>query len=114
MSAAAPLPGVLAEIAEVAGREAALELAIAWGGTDIHVPKPEHLTRNPQHPLARLLNFGRAARIARRFGGGQVYLPRARRACALHLAAKGTSSAEIAARLGCTPHSVRRYIRGDH
>lgn len=107
----APLPGVLAEIAEVAGRDAALMLALEWGGLDVHIPKPEYLTHNPRHALARLVDFGRAVRIAQRFGGGQVYLPRARRACAIYLAERGASPAEIGRRLGITPHSARRYCR---
>ena len=43
----APLPGVLAEIAEVAGRAAAVEVSLAWGGDWIHFPKSAHLARHP-------------------------------------------------------------------
>ena len=33
-----PLPGVLAEIEDVAGRQAALDLALALGGETLHIP----------------------------------------------------------------------------
>ena len=113
MTDSAPLPGVLEEIADVAGRPTALAMALAWGGREIHIPKPRHLARHPDHPLARLLKAeGTALRVANYLGGCSVYLPRARRACAVHLAAAGATPGEIAARLALSPSAARRYIRG--
>jgi hypothetical protein len=37
MSDSAPLPGVLEEIADVAGRPTAIVMALAWGGREIHI-----------------------------------------------------------------------------
>ena len=106
----APLPGVLAEIAEVAGRAAALQIALAHGGEDaFHIPRPEHL--GPDHPLTSLVGAEAARVIARRCGGGPVYIPRASRALAPWLAGQGLTTAEIAARLGLSRRTARRYRR---
>ena len=109
---AAPLPGVLAEIAEVAGRAAALEIALVHGGEDaFHIPRPEHLARDRAYPLIALVGHTAALAIARRCGGGPVYIPRARRALVAHLAQQGLTTAEIAARLGIARRTARRYRR---
>ena len=113
MTEPAPLPGVLEEIADVAGRPTAIAMALDWGGREIHSPKPRHLARHPEHPLARLLEVeGTALRVADLLGGSSVYLPRARRACAAHLARAGATPGEIAARLSLSPSAARRYSRG--
>ena len=113
MTESAPLPGVLDEIADVAGRSTAIAMALAWGGREIHIPKPRHLARHPDHPLARLLEAeGTALRVADYLGGSSVYLPRARRACAVHLAHAGATPVQIAARLSLSPSAARRYTRG--
>ena len=113
MADLAPLPGILEEIADIAGRATAITLALAWGGREVHIPKPLHLVRNPEHPLARLLEAeGTALKVADYLGGSCIYLPRARRACALHLAAAGATAGEVAQRLGLSPSAARRYIRG--
>ena len=106
----APLPGVLAEIAEVAGRNVALEIALAHGGKDdFYIPHPDRLA--PDHPLVVLVGGEAARTIARRCGGGSVYIPRARRALVLYLAEQGCSTGEIAARLGLARRTARRYRR---
>ena len=88
-------------------------MALAWGGREVHIPKPLYLVQHPEHPLARLLETeGTALTVADFLGGSCLYLPRARRACALHLAAGGATPAEIAQRLGLSPSAARRYIRG--
>ena len=110
---AAPLPGALAEIAEAAGREAALEIALAHGGEDaFHIPRPERLARDRAHPLIALVGRTAALAIARRCGGGPVYIPRARLALVAHLAQQGLTTAEIAGRLGLSRRTARRYRRG--
>ena len=103
---------MLEEIADVAGRPTAIAMALAWGGREVHIPKPRHLARHPDHPLARLLEAeGTALRVSDYLGGSSVYLPRARRACAVHLAAAGATAVEIAARLSLSPSAARRYMR---
>lgn len=107
------LPGVLGEIAETTGRATAIRLALEWGGRDIHIPKPAHLKRHPEHPLvAILVGEGTASSVAELLGGNKVYFPHARRACAVHLAAGGADAKEIAARLGISRSAARRYARG--
>ena len=104
---------MLEEIEEIAGRATAIRMAIAWGGREVHIPKPAHLARHPDHPLVRLLEAeGTVLQVSNYLGGCSVYLPRARRACAVHLAAVGATPAEIAARLALSPSAARRYIRG--
>lgn len=106
------LPGVLDEIAEVAGRAAAITLALAWGGEDVHIPKPGHLERCPDHPLLGILaaEAGAALAIAERFGGSKIYLPQARPVCVRHLAEQGIPAGAIAARLCISVRTVRRII----
>ena len=102
------LPGVLAEIEEVAGREAALNLALVMGGESIHVPRPDHLAED--HSLAAALGANAAA-VCERFGGDCIYIPKARRALVKLLAQRGHETAVIAQRLGLTKDSVRQYRR---
>ena len=111
MSAEISLPGVLGEIEAAAGREAALTVALKLGGQVMHVPAPDYLLERPDHPLARALGTETAAQVAARLSGGQVYVPRARRALAVHLAGTGLAPPEIAATLGVAVQSARRYIR---
>jgi len=107
------LPGVLAEIAEVAGRDAAIRVALELGGAETHLPKARYLAQHPEHPLFRVLTDASAAlRVAERVGGGSVYIPMAHRACAVHLAAAGEAAPAIAARLGIAVTTARRYMRG--
>ena len=105
----APLPGVLASIEAVAGRDAALKLALAVGGTDLYIPRRAGAMTDA-HPLAAALGRDAAHEIIRRSGGCQIYIPRARRALAMHLA-RGRSAQEIAGVLGCTRSTIRQYLR---
>ncbi len=111
MSGLPELPGVLAEIAELAGREAALKLALAMGGEQIHVPRPDNVKAG--HPLAGAIGAPAAVLVSGRFAGESLYVPKARRALARHLHAKGTPKAAIAARLGVSIKTARQYVRGD-
>ena len=106
---APPLPGVLAEIAGVAGREAALALALARGGDTLYVPRPDSI--EGRHPLAGAVGLDAARRIAGRYSGETLSVPRARRALVRHLAARGLGAREIAARLGISVSAARRYRR---
>lgn len=101
------LPGVLGTVAELAGREAALVLALARGGAEFHVPGS--VRRAARRLRAAGLDGAAAAALARRFRGEKLYIPRARRALAVHLAGQRLASREIAARLGITERTARRY-----
>ena len=103
------LPGVLAEIDEVAGRVAAVDLSIAMGGLTLHVPQPGHM--NHGHLLVEAVGREAALLIAERFQGESLYIPIARRFQALALAERGLSKKEIAQRLRISKRSIERYIR---
>ena len=104
------LPGALAEIAEVAGRDAALQLALHLGGAPLHIPKANNV--GPDHPLVRAVGAGAARAIVARFEGDNIDIPLAQRALVVHLASSGMSSLEIARRLRMAVQAVRRYRRG--
>ena len=109
--AAAPaLPGALAEMAEVAGRAAACDIALAHGGDDgWNVPR--RLDDESGRALADLVGARAARALARRFGGESVAVPLARRALVAHLAGAGLTTTEIARRLGIARRTARRYRR---
>ena len=112
MSSDPALPGVLADIERAAGRGAALQMALTFGGTEIHIPKVDHLHRRPGHPLITTLNLADAEAVAAAVGGGAVYIPFARRAVARYLHMLNWSHGAIARHLGISRTAVRRYVRG--
>jgi len=67
------LPESLAEIAAVIGREGALRLVHACGGTRIFVPRQLRV----QHKLVTWLGFEQANRLSRHFGGETLTVVRA-------------------------------------
>ena len=103
------LLGVLAEIAEIAGREAALALSLASGGCSIYIPRPDRIC--PDHRLARAIGIEAARAVAERFHGEIVEVPMARRALVRDFARRGVSTAAIAERLKLSRKTVRRYRR---
>lgn len=107
MNVNADLPGVLDEIADIAGRDAALDLAAMFGGSTLHVPAPG---RVHLHAFARVLGDERARQVAERFQGEQVYIPQARRASAARLRSQGLSTREIARRLGVSRRTAQRLV----
>jgi hypothetical protein len=114
------LPELLREIAEIAGIDAALAIADAKGGQDVIIP-----TRlRPDHWLVVAVGLEKAERISAHFTSGhrrqRVIVPlgpagsflaeRRRRAKALADAqARGSSANQIAAEVGITERSVRRF-----
>ena len=107
-SSGTDLPGVLAEIEAVAGRDAALSLALAHGGEDIYIAARGAQARD----LAATVGGAAAwAAIVARLGGESVRVPLARRALVRHLADEGLSTVQIARRLRITRRTVRRYRR---
>lgn len=109
------LPGVLAEIAAVAGEKAALAIADARGGTQAYFP-PEP---SEEHWLSRLIGRDAAKRVCEHLtcgvGGMRVDLPlgpagHAARARAKvdALIAEGRSERDIALATGYSIRGVRR------
>ncbi len=109
------LPHVLAEVAAVAGYDAALKLAEARGGTQIYLP-PEP---DADHWLSQLLGVAAARAIADRLtcgvGGMRIDLPvgpanpqAARRAEVDRLLREGWSERDIALATRYTIRGIRR------
>lgn len=115
------LPPVLAEIAELAGIEAALALAEVAGGEKRYIPTPDRL--DADHWLFRACGAPAASLIAQRFGGDTVEVPRGPAGNAAQLArriraliAAGASSNEIARQTGVVFRTVTRHrarVRAD-
>lgn len=61
-----PLPQVLADIARIAGEEAARRVADAVGGTQVYIPPQP----GPDHWLSKLVGLEAACRIADHFTAG--------------------------------------------
>lgn len=114
---AASLPGVLAEIAEIAGEAAALAVAGAKGGRRAYIPAAGNLTRD--HWLVEAVGLDAARKIAMRLGGGEVPIPlgpAGSRARIWHIIREGIEAGltapEIAARVGVDEKTVRRHRNG--
>lgn len=107
------LPGILQEIAEDLGEEAALRFAARLGGTQIYV------RRDADSELLRdILGPELAKWLAERYGGEIVIVPMAKaimrqrhRELILSLSREGLGADEIARRLGCTSRWVREVVR---
>ena len=107
-SSGADLPGVLAEIAAVAGRDAALSLALTHGGEDLYIAARGAQARD----LAATVGGAAAwAAIVAHLGGESVHVPLARRVLVRHLAGEGLNTMQIARHLRITRRTVRRYRR---
>lgn len=111
------LPGILAEIAEVAGVEAALAIARVRGGTQIYVPpKPAN-----DHWLCRLIGRDEAMAVCERLTCGvgplRVDLPLGPVGQAAKIRARidamiveQRSERDIALATGYTTRSIRRRV----
>lgn len=104
------LPGVLAEIADVAGRDVALKVALAHGGDD-GWDVPRNLEQPTGQALADLVGDQAARAIIGRFGGEALSVPLARRALVVHLYKLGLNTTEVADNLSITRRTARRYRR---
>jgi hypothetical protein len=109
------LPGILADIAEIAGEDAALAVAASRGGTQVYIPP----SPDRDHWLSRLVGQSAAKQIADRLtcgvGGMRVDLPLGPKGAAARLRAKvdrmiddGRSERDIALATGYTIRGVRR------
>lgn len=109
------LPGILAEIADVAGEDAAITIARAMGGAQVYIPP----VPGPDHWLTRLVGQERAGAIAERLTAGligrRVTLPLGprrhdlpRRAQLDRLIAEGRSTRDIVLTTGYTTRRVEQ------
>lgn len=97
------LPRLLAELAELAGSEAALKLAAAKGGTRLYVPK----SLDKDHPLAKDMGLEGARSLCRLYGGEYITVPmaharglKAMQAKADEMLKSGRSANEVALETG--------------
>ncbi|SDU08954.1 helix-turn-helix domain-containing protein [Stappia sp. ES.058] len=112
------LPDLLAEIAEVAGLDAALKLAAARGGQTVYIPSRPA----PEHWLCQTVGQPAAEKICEHFrvrnSGGRFLIPIARTASARRTLFKalenGASARQAAAAAGTherTAYRARARIR---
>lgn len=108
------LPQVLADIALIAGEEAARRVAGAVGGTRVYIPP----VPQPDHWLAKLVGLEAARKIADHFtagiGGARIDIPlgdtgfaASQRARADAMILAGRSERDIARACGYTDRGVR-------
>jgi len=109
MTVGPPLPAGLAEIADHAGREAAMHIALAHGGQVWRVPTS--VVSDDGAALVRLIGMTSAKRLIWGCGGDALDIPLARRAVAVWLAGQGQPPKEIARQLRMSASAVRRYLR---
>lgn len=70
----APLPEILAEIAEVIGHNSALKVAHRYRGTKLRVPK--YANRRPDsHPIIRLIGRDHAVKLGAFLSGDTINVP---------------------------------------
>jgi hypothetical protein len=109
------LPGILAQIADIAGEDAALAIAAARGGTQIYIPP----SPDRDHWLSRLVGQHSARAIAERLtcgvGGMRVDLPLGPKGHAARVRAKvdrmirdNRSERDIALATGYSIRGVRK------
>ena len=103
------LPGVLADMAEIAGVEKALEYAAMFGGPVVYIPRVFQPDHRECWGLAVVFGEDDARRIVERIGGGEVALPNAQEQRILYAAAKSDKSIkELCRALGVTQRTVLR------
>ncbi|WP_374467411.1 helix-turn-helix domain-containing protein [Ferrovibrio sp.] len=115
------LPGLLGEIEQIAGLQAALQVASAAGGRRRYVPAPKRL--DADHWLVKAVGREKAGLIAKHLVGENSGLPitfplgpagsRAARWHAIHQALQSGETADsIAATHGIHERTVRRHRTG--
>lgn len=112
MNRSAELPGVLGQIAEIAGDEAAIRLANRFGGDRFYVPQ----VATPECELTKVVGLEAAKLIVASLGYGEVRCPlgprtwenRLHNAIAMMLD-RGCSNREIAIGLGVSDRTVSKY-----
>lgn len=98
----------MGEITELIGAEAALRMAIDFGGVRVYVPK------KPREDCALVASIGKekAERLARRFGGVELGIAfgESRRVTIIALRARKLTVATIARNVGCTARYVWQVL----
>lgn len=102
------LPGVLGDIARLAGEDAALNIALRHGGTRLSLPQQA----TPDTALARLVGMDAAAKICAELGGDRVEIPLAKPAVIRWLRDQGHTVSAIARMLHCNERTVREHANG--
>jgi DNA-binding NarL/FixJ family response regulator len=109
------LPGLLAEVEGVVGRDAAIKFATACGGTRIYMPA----SVPSEHWMVEVIGINAAEKLSKHFSFGRrgirldiPMMPRALQIRALTKA--GASSREIALNLGVTQRTVHNHRKKMH
>ncbi len=105
-----PLPGALAEIEELIGRDAAIAMARYVGGGRIYVPKGTDTATAAV--LREMLGPEKAGRLLDRYAGDTLEIPKARKFVVPTMADAGMTRRQIVAETGLTAATVRQYLRG--
>jgi len=102
-----PLPHALRVLAEAAGEEAALTIALALGGTRLSVPR-----RVAGSKLESVVGLDAAERIAQQLGGAYLTIPQARRQVSDWLRERGWSQEKRANVLKCSRSTIQNWDSG--
>ena len=102
-----PLPNALALLAEAAGTEAALTLALKRGGTRFGIPH-----RAEGSLLADLVGIDAARQIVQDLAGTRLEIPLAKRILAPWLHAQGWSQERIANALKVSRRTAQYWLTG--
>lgn len=99
------------ELRELIGEGALRVLQSFYANRRVYIP----MAAEPTHPLAVLLGDVLFGRLVARFGGDTLelpgcWLPEARRAIAIGMAAAGATMSEVAAELGVSLRRVRQIL----
>lgn len=105
------LPEVLRVIAETAGYEAAMTLALEYGGRPFIFPRDAPKGRGTAGSLlASFVGPEAARKLAAMFDGERVDIPKVNRALILWLRSKGMNNVAIAARLRVNLRTVYDHL----
>lgn len=106
------LPGILADIARLAGVPCALKVARTLGGRRYHFPRDPQ----PTHPLCDLIGRAAALMICQQLGGERHAVPSARTILRFHDAQEmrlaGASISQISQHLAISESHVCRLLQG--
>ena len=111
MTDAPPLPGVLAEIEEIAGREAAVNFALGFHGRRVAVP--QSLDTSAGREIEDAVGAAAARMIVERFRGDSIYVRQVTRFLVVELTARGMRTSDIGRRLGITDRAVQKHRRAN-
>lgn len=98
----APLPGTLAQIARHIGRDAALQLALTFGGGRLNIP----MTPTKGGDIEQAIGAEAAAKLSAAYPGDRLLIPAAKRALIFWLTAKGMSRRDVALELKTSERTV--------